>query len=47
MIWTGDHLDAVRRLQGVLVGPARAAGRRLASAGASSAPAWEALRSPA
>jgi hypothetical protein len=25
MIWTGDHLDAVRRLQGVLVEPARAA----------------------
>jgi uncharacterized membrane protein YccC len=25
MIWTGDHLDAARRLQGVLVGPARAA----------------------
>jgi hypothetical protein len=25
MIWTGDHLDAVRRLQGALVGPARAA----------------------
>jgi uncharacterized membrane protein YccC len=24
MIWTGDHLDAVRRLQGSLVGPARA-----------------------
>jgi uncharacterized membrane protein YccC len=25
MIWTGDHLDAARRLQGGLVGPARAA----------------------
>jgi uncharacterized membrane protein YccC len=25
MIWTGDHLDAARRLQGTLVGPARAA----------------------
>jgi hypothetical protein len=25
MIWTGDHLDAARRLQGALVGPARAA----------------------
>jgi uncharacterized membrane protein YccC len=25
MIWTGDHLDAARRLQAVLVGPARAA----------------------
>jgi len=25
MIWTNDHLDAVRRLQGSLVGPARAA----------------------
>jgi uncharacterized membrane protein YccC len=26
MIWTGDHLDAARRLQGALVGPAQAAG---------------------
>ena len=25
MIWTGDHLDAVRRLQKVIVGPARVA----------------------
>jgi hypothetical protein len=25
VIWTGDHLDAVRRLQGMLVGPAREA----------------------
>jgi Fusaric acid resistance protein-like len=25
IIWTGDHLDAVRRLQGMLVGPAKAA----------------------
>jgi uncharacterized membrane protein YccC len=25
MIWTGDHLDAVRRLQSSLIGPARAA----------------------
>jgi hypothetical protein len=25
MIWTGDHLDAARRLQDSLVGPARAA----------------------
>jgi hypothetical protein len=24
MIWTGDHLDAARRLQDALVGPARA-----------------------
>jgi len=24
VIWTGDHLDAVRRLQELLVGPARA-----------------------
>jgi hypothetical protein len=24
MIWTGDHLDAARRLQGILVGPAHA-----------------------
>jgi hypothetical protein len=26
MIWTGDHLDAVRRLQQVIIGPAREAG---------------------
>ena len=26
MIWTGDHLDAARRLQASLVEPARAAG---------------------
>ena len=25
MIWTGDHLDAVRRLQQVIIGPARQA----------------------
>ena len=25
VIWTGDHLDAVRRLQTTLVGPAQAA----------------------
>jgi len=25
VIWTGDHLDAVRRLQMMLVGPAEAA----------------------
>jgi hypothetical protein len=25
VIWTGDHLDAVRRLEGMLVGPAQAA----------------------
>jgi hypothetical protein len=25
VIWTGDHLDAIRRLQGTLVGPAREA----------------------
>ncbi|MDQ2895695.1 MAG: hypothetical protein M3Y09_08610 [Actinomycetota bacterium] len=25
VIWTGDHLDAVRRLQGSLVAPAQAA----------------------
>jgi uncharacterized membrane protein YccC len=24
MIWTGEHLDAARRLQGIIVGPARA-----------------------
>jgi hypothetical protein len=28
MIWTGDHLDAARRLQQVIVGPARAAAER-------------------
>jgi uncharacterized membrane protein YccC len=28
IIWTGDHVDAVRRLQGVIVGPAETAGRR-------------------
>jgi len=28
MIWTGDHLDAARRLQEQLVGPARAAASR-------------------
>jgi Fusaric acid resistance protein-like len=28
MIWTGDHLDAARRLQGILVGPAQTARRR-------------------
>jgi hypothetical protein len=28
MIWTGDHLDAARRLQQAIVGPARAAGER-------------------
>ncbi|HKB29666.1 MAG TPA: FUSC family protein [Streptosporangiaceae bacterium] len=27
MIWTGDHLDAVRRLQTVIAGPARATAR--------------------
>ena len=27
MIWTGDHLDAARRLQRVIVGPAEAASR--------------------
>jgi len=36
MIWTGDHLDAARRLQSLLVGPARAARRqRVATAGES------------
>jgi hypothetical protein len=30
MIWTGDHLDAARRLQDSLVGPARAAARERA-----------------
>jgi uncharacterized membrane protein YccC len=28
MIWTGDHLDAARRLQGILVGPAQTAKRQ-------------------
>ncbi len=28
VIWTGDHVDAVRRLQATLVGPARAAAER-------------------
>ena len=32
MIWTGDHLDAARRLQGALVGPARAATMQRATA---------------
>ncbi|HEX4483569.1 MAG TPA: hypothetical protein VH081_07255, partial [Solirubrobacteraceae bacterium] len=27
MIWTGDHLDAARRLQRIIVEPARAAAR--------------------
>jgi Fusaric acid resistance protein-like len=31
MIWTGDHLDAARRLQGILVGPARTARHQGAS----------------
>lgn len=29
MIWTGDHLDAARRLQGLLVAPAWAAAEQL------------------
>jgi uncharacterized membrane protein YccC len=33
VIWTGDHLDAARRLQGMLVGPARAAVRQRALTG--------------
>ena len=32
VIWTGDHLDAVRVLQGSLVGPARAASEQHALA---------------
>jgi len=32
MIWTGDHLDAARRLQGILVGPARTARNQGATA---------------
>jgi uncharacterized membrane protein YccC len=28
MVWTGDHLDAVRRLQELIVGPARAVAER-------------------
>ena len=31
MIWTGDHLDAARRLQDTLVGPARAAAAQRAA----------------
>ncbi len=31
MIWTGDHVDAARRLQGGLVGPARTAHERAAA----------------
>jgi uncharacterized membrane protein YccC len=34
VIWTGDHLDAARRLQGMLVGPARAAAAQQALGGA-------------
>ena len=34
MIWTADHLDAARRLQGALVGPARAAAEPHPLAGA-------------
>lgn len=30
MIWTGDHIDAVRRLQAVVTGPARALVRQSA-----------------
>jgi hypothetical protein len=30
MLWTGDHLDAARRLQDSLVGPARAAAEQRA-----------------
>jgi hypothetical protein len=30
MIWTGDHLDAARRLQGTLAAPARTAVRQRA-----------------
>jgi hypothetical protein len=32
MIWTGDHLDAARRLQAMLAGPARTAVRERALA---------------
>ena len=31
MIWTGDHLDAARRLQATLVGPAQTVTPPLAS----------------
>src|SRR3954467_296786 len=31
VVWTADHVDAVRRLQGSLVGPARAAAQHRAA----------------
>jgi hypothetical protein len=58
MIWTGDHLDAVRRLQATLSGPARTATREHAfdpltralpwrSARANGSPATDAVRDAA
>ncbi len=45
MIWTGDHLDAARRLQAIIVAPARAAARAsLEPATAQVAPASAAAR---
>lgn len=40
MIWTGDHLDAARRLQRFLVGPARAVNDERVPPGRFSPPAW-------
>ncbi len=46
MIWTGDHLDAVRRLQMVIVGPARIASPPRAQHGAElSSSLWHDWRS--
>jgi hypothetical protein len=40
MIWTGDHLDAARRLEAPLAGPAREAAARRALAPLGAAAAW-------
>lgn len=45
MIWTGDHIDAARRLQASLVGPAGIATRESAFAAPGPLPRWH--RSPA
>jgi hypothetical protein len=45
MVWTGDHLDAARVLQGALVGPARAASEQRALAPRLLALPWFAQRS--
>jgi hypothetical protein len=44
MIWTGDHLDAARRLQSVLVGPAQAVNGERARPDPFSRPRWLAPR---